>query len=140
MENKNMTEKELCELALQAMDASYSPYSSFKVGAALLCGSGKVYLGSNIENAAFTPTVCAERVAFFKAVSEGEREFSALAVCGGKGGDASAYCSPCGVCRQVMIEFCVPDFKVLLCRVDGEYQKYTLEDLLPHSFSAKNID
>lgn len=140
MGNKNISEKELCELALQAMDASYSPYSRFKVGAALLCGSGKVYLGSNIENAAFTPTVCAERVAFFKAVSEGEREFSALAVCGGKEGDASGYCSPCGVCRQVMVEFCAPDFKVLLCRADGEYQKYTLEDLLPHSFSAKNID
>ena len=136
MENKNMTEKELCSLALQAMDASYSPYSNFKVGAALLCGSGKVYFGSNIENAAFTSTVCAERVAFFKAISEGERDFISIAVCGGKGGDASGYCSPCGVCRQVMAEFCAPDFKILLCKADGEYKKYTFEDLLPHSFSA----
>ena len=131
----NITEKELCELALQAMERSYSPYSTYKVGAALLVGSGKVYLGANIENAAYSPTVCAERVAFFKAVNEGEREFSAIAICGGKDGDAVSFFSPCGVCRQVMTEFCVPDFDVILCKKDGEYKKYKLSEILPISFS-----
>ena len=140
MENKNITEKELCELALQAMNRSYSPYSRYKVGAALLCKSGKVYLGANIENAAFTPTVCAERVAFFKAISDGEREFLMIAVCGGKDGDADSFFPPCGVCRQVMAEFCARDFEVILCKRDGEYKKYALSEILPISFSAQNID
>lgn len=140
MENKNITEKELCELALQAMNRSYSPYSRYKVGAALLCNSGKVYLGTNIENAAFTPTACAERVAFFKAISDGEREFLMIAVCGGKDGDADSFFPPCGVCRQVMAEFCARDFEVILCKRDGEYKKYALSEILPISFSAQNID
>lgn len=134
----NTTEKELCKLALQAMERSYSPYSEYKVGAALLTGSGKVYLGANIENAAYSPTVCAERVAFFKAVNDGERSFSAIAICGGKHGDAIEFISPCGVCRQVMAEFCGSDFYVILCKKDGEYKKYKLSEILPISFSLNH--
>ena len=129
-----MTEKELCALAVKAMDNSYSPYSSFRVGAALLTKSGKVYTGCNIENASFSPTVCAERTAIFKAVSEGESEFTMIAVAGGKDGKIENICPPCGVCRQVMAEFCQPDFPVLLVKGEGEYEKFTLSDLLPLSF------
>lgn len=129
-----MTEKELCALAVKAMDNSYSPYSSFRVGAALLTADGKVYTGCNIENASYTPTVCAERTAFFKAVSEGEREFAMIAIAGGKGGKIEDICPPCGVCRQVMAEFCTPDFPVLLVKGGGEYEKYSLSELLPLSF------
>ena len=136
---KNFNEKELCALALEAMKASYSPYSHYTVGAALLCGSGKVYLGANIENAAYTPTVCAERVAFFKAVSEGEREFLAIALCGGKEGNAQDTVSPCGVCRQVMTEFCTPDFPIIMCKQSGEYESHTLGELLPLSFSKADL-
>lgn len=129
-----MTEKELCALAVKAMDNSYSPYSSFRVGAALLTADEKVYTGCNIENASYTPTVCAERTAFFKAVSEGEREFAMIAVAGGKDGRIEGICPPCGVCRQVMAEFCKPDFPVLLVKGGGEYEKFSLSDLLPLSF------
>ena len=129
-----MTEKELCALAVKAMENSYSPYSSFRVGAALLTKSGKVYTGCNIENASFSPTVCAERTAIFKAVSEGESEFAMIAVAGGKDGKIENICPPCGVCRQVMAEFCQPDFPVLLVKGEGKYEKYTLSDLLPLSF------
>ena len=131
-----MTPEKLCELAIEAMSRSYSPYSGFSVGAALLCKDGTVYLGCNIENASFTPTVCAERTAIFKAISEGNREFSAIAVCGGKKGHLTGTFPPCGVCRQVMREFCDDDFPVYLVRPDG-YDALTLADLLPHSFSAK---
>ena len=130
-----MTPEKLCELAIEAMRRSYSPYSGFSVGAALLCKDGTVYQGCNIENASFTPTVCAERTAFFKAISDGNREFSAIAVCGGKAGTLSGTFPPCGVCRQVMREFCEDDFQVYLVRPDG-YDALTLADLLPHSFSA----
>ena len=109
-----MTDKELYALAIDAMKKSYSPYSDCKVGAALLCKSGKVFTGTNIENAAFGPTVCAERVAVFKAVSEGEKEFSKIAVVGGKGGVINGIFAPCGVCRQVLREFCCDDFEILL--------------------------
>ena len=129
-----MTEKELCALAVKAMDNSYSPYSSFRVGAALLTADGKAYTGCNIENASYTPTVCAERTAFFKAVSEGEREFAMIAVAGGKDGRIEGICPPCGVCRQVMAEFCKPDFPILLVKGGGEYEKFSLSDLLPLSF------
>lgn len=126
---------ELMRLACLAREKAYAPYSHFAVGAALLCRNGKVYTGCNIENAAFSPTNCAERTAFFKAVSEGERDFSAMAITGGSMGQApNAVCSPCGVCRQVMAEFCGADFVVLL----GNTQKiepYTLASLLPASFS-----
>ena len=131
-----MTAEKLVELAKEAMTHAYVPYSGYKVGAALLCADGTVYLGCNIENASFTPTVCAERTAFFKAISEGNREFAAIAVCGGKNGVLSGTFPPCGVCRQVMREFCEDDFPVYLVRPDG-YDALTLAELLPHSFSAK---
>lgn len=128
-----MREKELVALAIEAKNAAYAPYSGYKVGAALLTKSGKAYTGANIENASFSPTVCAERTAFFKAISEGEREFSMIAIAGGKGNNiSSAY--PCGVCRQVMTEFCNDDFKILVIKDNGEYDTFTLGNLLPFSF------
>jgi len=131
-----MTPEKLIELAKEAMLGAYAPYSGFKVGAALLCADGSVYLGCNIENAAYTPTVCAERTAIFKAVSEGKRDFTAIAVCGGKDGVISGAFPPCGVCRQVLREFCRDDFTVYLVKKDG-FDTVTLADLLPHSFSAE---
>ena len=126
---------ELCRLAIEARKSSYSPYSSFKVGAALLTASGKIYTGCNIENAAYSPTVCAERVAFFKAVSEGETEFEAIAIAGGANEIPESECPPCGVCRQVMAEFCHPDtFKVYLAKSENEYTALTLRELLPYGF------
>lgn len=134
-----MTDKELYELAIKAMKHSYSPYSDCKVGAALLCKNGKVFTGTNIENAAFGPTVCAERVAIFKAVSEGEKEFSKIAVVGGKGGVINGVFAPCGVCRQVLREFCEDDFKILLGETADKFKAVTLKDLLPLSFSPDNV-
>lgn len=126
-------DKKLIDCAIEAMKTSYSPYSSFKVGAALLCKNGKIFTGVNIENASFSATNCAERTAFFKAVSEGEKEFLSIAVVGGKNGEIVDYCAPCGVCRQVMAEFCDKDFEILL--FNGEnIKKYTLDDILPISF------
>lgn len=118
-----------------AMQFAYTPYSGFCVGAALLTKSGKVYRGCNVENASYSPTICAERTAFFKAVSEGEREFEAIAIVGGTGGALTEFCPPCGVCRQVMCEFCNDDFRIVLGRKDGEYTELTLAELLPHRFS-----
>lgn len=133
------TENDLVKLALEAMKNSYSPYSGYTVGAALLAKNGKVYTGTNIENASYTPTVCAERTAFFKAVSCGEREFEAIAVVGGKNGDAKDFFTPCGVCRQVMLEFCKPDtFRVIFGKKDG-YEVHTLSELVPFSFGKNNI-
>ena len=129
-----MTDQELMSLAMQAREGAYAPYSRFCVGAALLCADGRVFTGCNIENATFTPTVCAERVAFFKAVSEGVREFVAIAVVGGPCGEAGGYCTPCGVCRQVMSEFCKADFRVLLGTPD-EITAYSLQNLFPAPFS-----
>ena len=134
-----MTDKELYELAKKAMENSYSPYSDCKVGAALLCENGKVFTGTNIENAAFGPTVCAERVAIFKAVSEGEKEFSKIAVVGGKGGVINGIFAPCGVCRQVLREFCQDDFQILLGETEDNFKTVTLKDLLPLSFSPDNV-
>lgn len=134
-----MTDYELISLAKKAAENAYVPYSGYTVGAALLAKSGKIYLGCNIENAAYSPTNCAERTAFFKAVSEGEREFLKIAVVGGKNLDFKDYFSPCGVCRQVMKEFCGEDFTVLLGKNDEEYLSLTIEELLPLSFSSKNI-
>lgn len=134
-----MTDKELLQLAIDAMNYSYSPYSDCKVGAALLTKNGKVYTGTNIENAAFGPTVCAERVAVFKAVSEGERDFSKIAVVGGKGGIINGIFAPCGVCRQVLREFCEDDFTILLGETEDDFKKVTLKDLLPLSFSPENV-
>lgn len=130
-----MTDAELIAHAQEAMARAYAPYSGYKVGAALLTKSGRIYLGCNLENASFSPTICAERTAFAKAVSEGERDFAAIAVIGGKDGAASAFCPPCGVCRQVMREFCRDDFRILLGRADGECRSFTLAQLLPESFS-----
>ncbi len=124
-----MTDKELLELAHKAKENSYSPYSHFAVGAALLTKDGKVYLGANIENASFGATNCAERSAIFAAVAAGERDFSAIAVVGD-----TAPCLPCGICRQVMAEFCTPDFKIILEDDKKEAKVLTLGELLPHSF------
>ncbi len=132
-----MTDRELVLKAIDAMKNSYSPYSSFKVGAALLTESGKAYTGCNIENVAFGPTVCAERVAFFKAISEGEKNFLKIAVVGGKNGIISSSTPPCGVCRQVMREFCNDDFEILIVRENENYEKALLKDLLPHSFKPE---
>ena len=131
-----MNPEKLCELAKEAMQRAYVPYSGYQVGAALLCSDGSVYQGCNIENAAYSPTNCAERTAFFKAVYDGHRAFEAIAVCGGKGGVITGAFPPCGVCRQVMREFCGDDFKVYLIHPEG-YEALTLADLLPHSFSAQ---
>ena len=132
-----MTPEALVQEALQAMQNAYVPYSGFTVGAALLTKGGKVYRGCNIENAAYGPSNCAERTAIFKAVSEGEREFAAIAVVGGKGGVVTDIFPPCGVCRQVMQEFCRPDFLVYMGRGDGSYVAVRLEDLLPYGFTAE---
>lgn len=131
-----MNKKDLCKAAIKALENSYSPYSNCRVGAALLCENGRVYIGCNIENAAFSPTICAERTAFAKAVSEGERNFSAIAVAGIKNGVLTAF-SPCGVCRQVMAEFCKKNFKILVVTSNESFEEYTLEQLLPSSFNLK---
>ena len=131
-----MTPEKLVELSKEAMQRAYAPYSGYQVGAALLCADGSVYLGCNIENASYTPTVCGERTAIFKAVSEGKREFTAIAICGGKNGVITGAFPPCGVCRQVMREVCDDDFTVYLVNAEG-FDTVTLADLLPYSFSAK---
>ena len=131
-----MTPETLMEKAVEAMGNSYSPYSGYTVGAALLCEDGTVYQGCNIENASYTPTVCAERTAFFKAVYDGHRDFVAIAVCGGKNGVITGSFPPCGVCRQVMREFCRDEFIIYTGGADGKLNAYTLAQLLPQSFSA----
>ena len=134
-----MNNRELLDSAFAAMKKSYSPYSGYTIGAALLSASGRVYTGCNIENAAFGPTNCAERTAFFKAVSEGERSFIKIAVVGGKGGSVTGLFMPCGVCRQVMAEFCLPDFQIICASSENEYEVFTLAQLLPGSFSPETI-
>ncbi len=132
--------EDLIDLAIRQMDFSYAPYSHFRVGAALLAKGGKVYTGCNIENAAFSPTNCAERTAFFKAVSEGVKEFDAICVVGGKDGILTEYASPCGVCRQVMMEFCDPDtFQVIVAKSKEEYKIFTLKEMLPMGFGQANL-
>lgn len=124
------------------MERAYVPYSGYRVGAALLADDGSVWTGCNIENASYTPTVCAERTAFFKAVSEGARGFRRIAVCGGKGGRIEGAFPPCGVCRQVMSEFCSDDFEILVIRGTEPllYDTYTLAQLLPLRFSPKYME
>ena len=134
-----MTEQTLCAAAVAAMENAYAPYSGYHVGAALLTKSGRVFTGCNIENASFSPTVCAERTAVFKAVSEGEREFSMLAVCGGRGGAIAGAFPPCGVCRQVLAEFCPPDFPVLLVTGTDTYEWVALAELLPRGFGPADL-
>ena len=138
--NENTCFKELAKAAIEARGRSYCPYSGIAVGAALLSKSGKVYLGANIENAAYGPTVCAERTAIFSAVIDGERDFTAIAIAGGKkdGGAVSPF-PPCGVCRQVMTEFFEQHTKVILAFGEGEYEVLDFESLVPHSFSNKNM-
>ncbi len=140
MINKDIIEN-LIEAAIHARQNSYSPYSNYQVGAALLTEDGSIYTGCNIENAAYSPTNCAERTAFFKAVSEGKRQFSAISVVGGtKGGQIAEYAYPCGVCRQVMMEFCNPQtFQIIVAKTVSEYEVRTLEELLPNGFGAANL-
>lgn len=136
-----MTPEKLCELAREAMTHAYVPYSGYQVGAALLCADGTVYQGCNIENASYSPTVCAERTAFFKAVYDGHRDFAAIAVCGGKDGVITGAFPPCGVCRQVMREFCAPDnFKIYLAKSPEDYREFTLEQILPMGFGPENLE
>ena len=130
--------KALMVEAQNARENSYSPYSHFRVGAALLTKSGKVYKGCNIENAGYSATNCAERTAIFKAVSEGERDFEAIAVVGGREGEVAPFCSPCGVCRQVIAEFCKKDCKIVLGNKD-KFEVYTLETLLPFAFTDEDL-
>ena len=143
LENNRISEqklKELIEAALEARNCAYAPYSQYQVGAALLTGSGKIYQGGNIENASYGATNCAERTAFFKAVSEGEREFSAIAIAGGlKGKTPVDYAYPCGICRQVMKEFVRDDFQIVIVKSTAEYKVYTLAELLPFGFGGESI-
>lgn len=133
--------RKLIRLALEYRKKAYTPYSGFKVGAALLTADHEMIGGCNIENAAYTPTNCAERTAFFKAVSEGKRDFLAIAIVGGKGEEPEEFCAPCGVCRQVMMEFCDPTtFLVILARSEEDYMIYTLEELMPFGFSGRNLE
>lgn len=136
-----MTHEELLKTAIEARKNAYVPYSHFAVGAALLAKSGKVYRGCNVENAAYGPTNCAERTAFFTAVCAGEREFEALAICGGPAGKpVSELCAPCGVCRQVIREFCPDDFPIVLTTDGTKLYETTLAELLPLSFSADDLN
>ncbi len=138
MEEKDI--KALINTSLKAREHAYVPYSHFRVGAALLTKDDRIYTGCNIENASYGATNCAERTAFFKAVSEGVTGFKAIAVTGGKEGeDITGYSFPCGICRQVMVEFCDRDFKVIVARSDSDYKCFSLDEVIPHSFSADNL-
>lgn len=132
--------KEMIHVAIEQLANAYVPYSGFRVGAALLAKNGTIYTGCNIENAAYTPTNCAERTAFFKAVSEGVRQFDAICIVGGKDGVLTEYAAPCGVCRQVMMEFCNPDtFQIILAVSEENYDVFTLRQLLPEGFGPNNL-
>lgn len=135
------TIQELITAAIEARKKSYSPYSHYQVGAALLSGDGQIITGCNIENAAYTPTNCAERTAFFKAVSEGIRDFRAIAIVGSPEGDElTQYAYPCGVCRQVMMEFCRPsEFQIIVAESEEDYRVMTLQELLPEGFGPDNL-
>lgn len=135
-----MKNNELLQLAVSAGNKAYAPYSGFKVGAALLCKDGDVFCGCNVENASFGVTCCAERTALLKAVSEGKREFSKIAVVGGKGNDLSAPCPPCGICRQALSEFCGDDFEIITVKDRESISVYRLSQLLPVSFKSNNIE
>ncbi|MBP5587098.1 MAG: cytidine deaminase [Treponema sp.] len=140
MELTQNLKNELFNKAKDMLNFSYTPYSNFKVGAALLCQDGKIFGGCNIENAAYGPSNCAERTAFFKAVSEGHLKFDAIMIVGGPEGNIKDYCPPCGVCRQVMMEFCNPDtFKILLAKSENDIVEYTLKELLPLGFGNADL-
>ena len=135
-----MTDRELICEAMEARKMAYTPYSHFQVGAALLAADGRVFRGCNIENAAYSPTNCAERTAFFKAISEGARHFTSLALVAAPEGASLQYTAPCGVCRQVMMEFCNPDtFRILMAVSPEEYRVYTLRQLMPESFGPADL-
>ena len=137
--DKELIEK-LIDTAIGQMSMAYTPYSHFDVGAALLTKDRKIYTGCNSENAGYTPSNCAERTAFFKAVSEGVREFEAICVAGGMNGEPAEYTAPCGVCRQVMMEFCDPKtFQIILVKNREEYKIMTLEELLPMGFGPGSL-
>lgn len=132
--------RKLIESAMNTLQYSYTPYSNFKVAAALLTKDQNIYTGCNIENASYTPTNCAERTAFFKAISEGQNEFDSIVIVGGKDGILEDYCPPCGVCRQVMMEFCNPKtFQIILAKSQTDYKIYTLEELFPMGFGPGNL-
>lgn len=138
--NDMISNEKLVELALEARNRSYAPYSHFMVGAALLTNDGKVYQGCNIENASFSPTVCAERTAFFKAISEGDREFVKIAVVGSPEGEVDRYAAPCGVCRQVMTEFCDPEtFEIIFGISPEKYEVHLLKEILPYGFGIGHL-
>lgn len=128
----------LMKLAAEARENAYTPYSHFRVGAALLASSGRIFTGCNIENASYTPTNCAERTAFFKAVSEGERSFDAIAIVGGPDDAISELCAPCGVCRQVMAEFCGKAFEVILGTPE-KHTVYKLDEIIPLAFTGSDL-
>ena len=135
-----MDDRQLIRTAIDNLPNSYVPYSHFHVSAALLCKDGTVYTGNNIENAAYSATVCAERSAFFRALNEGKREFEAIVICGGMNGEIADYCAPCGVCRQVMREFCSPEtFRIILAKTEDDYRVVTLEELLPLGFGPEKL-
>ena len=134
-----MSNKELVKAAFDAMGKAYAPYSGYTVGAALLSKSGTLYTGCNVESASYSPTNCAERTAFFKAISEGEREFSKIARVGGKHGNVTDMFMPCGVCRQVMAEFCDEDFEIIVALTPDDFKSFTLKELLPFGFSKNNV-
>ena len=131
---------DLCQKAIDMRSESYAPYSDFLVGSAVLLSDGTVYTGCNIENSAFGPSICAERTAIVKAISGGSRDFAAIAIAGGKRDGGLQYCAPCGVCRQVMREFCKPSFKIYLAKSAYDYQEFTLAELLPESFGPENLE
>ncbi len=136
-----ISSEELINKAREAMNLSYAPYSHFTVGAALLCEDGSIYQGGNIENASYGASNCAERTAFFKAVSEGKRHFTAIAICGGPDKNDTDFCPPCGICRQVMREFCGSDFRIILAADHSkQIKEYTLSQLLPESFGPDNLN
>lgn len=135
-----MDKKQLISQAIEASKMAYAPYSKFQVGAALLGKSGKIYQGCNIESASYTPTNCAERTAFFKAISEGEKSFEAICVVGGLNGNIETLVAPCGVCRQVMMEFCDPEtFKIIIAVDENKYVEYTLDEMMPMGFGPENL-
>lgn len=132
--------RELIGAAIEGMGRAYAPYSGFAVGAALLCADGSVYTGANIENASYPASICAERSAFSRAICDGRRDFLAIAICGGAGGEIGGYCAPCGICRQVMREFCDPRaFLVIMAKSPDDYREMTLEELLPFSFGPESL-
>lgn len=130
-----MEKEKLMEFAKEGREKAYVPYSKFKVGAALLTADGKVYKGCNIENSGYSMTNCAERTAMFKAISEGERDFAAIAIVA----DTEGPCSPCGACRQVISEFCAPNMPVYLTNMKGDVQETTVNELLPGAFSPEDL-